>query len=174
MALYTKTGPVGIDIPIQRLQKLIYSGLGWTKHECYGRIYLIERDGNMYPEYFASGIEHKELLFDDMDTNALSFFYEDATRSYSDDIYTTGVNLVFLVNLKSLYPTIEHRADEEVHNAVGDILRKEGFWRQIGLITGLNNALSDFNIEQIKTSDMQPKHIFRFQLEIKNNFQLCN
>lgn len=173
MALYVKSNPVGLDIPIQRLQNLIYNGLGWNKYDCYGRVYPIERDGKTYPEYFSTENEYKELMFDDRNLNAMSFFYEESNRSYSDYEFTVGVNLVFLVNLKSLYPAVTHRADEECHNAVGSILRKEGFWRQTGLITGINNALSEFNIDKT-TSDMQPKHVFRFQLEMKNNFQLCN
>ena len=179
MALVTKTDPTGIDKAIDRIQKALYTGLvtngTWTIYESYNRSYQQESSKGIQAEAFTSVNDYKDVFFDDK-KNASSFFVVDNDRPVSDGTeYTTEIGIIFQVKLNRLIDsTITHRTDEEVHHQVANILEDVGFgYENLGLQTSIDLVYAEFDTEQLTYDDMQPFHVFRFNMNVNYTYD-CN
>jgi hypothetical protein len=176
MAENRKISPKGIDIPIDRLQHLIYLGLqsnGWTNHESYHRAYKNDTDNGQTPEFALGVKDYKEVLFDD-NFYATSFFLVEDTFN-RDELYDTTVSIIFQVNLQKLFPSITtHRADEEMHRLIALILEDNKWDYKLNrIVTSLNDVyagLDSFDLSQVKTDDMSDFHVVRFDIDINFNY----
>lgn len=163
--------PKGIDRPIQEMQQLFIDNL-WTnidasKKEFNHRVFRnIDRQGNLIPEVFLSNNEYKEVKFND-NLSVLSWFDVSDTSDSSDgEQYNQSAGIVFVVNLSELYPTLSHRAVEESHIEVREVLKKRASeFKTPILSTGLA-AYGDFNTDNLKHPNMQPWHVFRFECNV--------
>lgn len=162
MALVLKTSPVGIDIVIQALQTYLYNNLTtWTNYQSYGRAYLNESERGIVAEVYDSKGEYKDCLFDDK-FNVTSFFMVDQSIDYVEK-GTANVSLIVQANLKKLYPSILHRADEELHNDVITHLRRRiDSGEMKGIETGLSNVYDKLKIDNIKYTDISDFHCVKF------------
>lgn len=175
MANHLIENPVGVDIPIQRLQKLIYSKLNWTKFELFGRIYKNEIEGGIVPQYFVSGKEYKKDVYIDGQNNAHSFFVvSDEHKKYKDNVrFECEVKIIFTVNLKKLFPESINRPDSEMHKLIYDLIKSDRNFEITGVQTGMSNVLSGFNIKSIKTKDLHPWHTFSINSNLIYNINQC-
>jgi len=166
---YIKTNPVGIDKKIQKLQTKLYSSLGFSDFEGYGRVYVDTQKDSIKPIFFVSGNDYKEVLLNDS-INGKFFFVEDDETDSEMTMSTTKVDVIFLVNLSKLYPDIPYRADEEFRQQVYRVLKKSRYFflSDIKITKGID-ALKGFKTNLI---DMQPYHFVKFSGEI--SYQLDN
>ncbi len=177
MALVIKNSTVGIDVPIQQLQKKLYSQLKvvWgitndTDYSSYGRAYKNQTNDGISPEVFIGGMDYRDIYFDDT-LKALSFFAIDDTVKYNEGSATSNVSLIFMVNVQTLKPSITHRADEEIRQNVTSLIRPQMFGFTIqSIVTGINNVFKEYSgwmkTTGIRYRDMQPLHCFRINMAL--------
>lgn len=182
MALVQKTNPVGIDFEINQIQKRMYdyfASIGWADHESYPRAYVNPKDEGTIPEVYVGNKEYKECLFDDK-FNVTSFFIADDTRSFDADggQISQDISIIFQANIKTLYPSILHRADEEMHKHIYNSIVGAGIQDRLSsIITGVENVYSDLSIpasfiEKVKLDDMSNFHVVKVDLTLP--FSFCN
>lgn len=159
-----KTNPVGIDIEIQRIQNKLIEKLTEWNLETYGRVNLGDKNN---PLWFVSGKDYKPVLSINDKFYGTFFFVESNETETNNQISSTEIDLIFLLNIAKIKPEISHRADEEVKIEIQNILR--GFLTRINpKITKGNKALEGF---ETKLKDHQPYHFLKFTFTIRyNNF----
>ena len=186
--LIVKSKPVGIDIPIRKLQEFLHSRLMglWgldpdtdsenKLYESYGRCYRNKKDNGFIAEVYTGANQYKEVYWNDK-LRAISFFGT-SNSIVHDKAEKTDVHLVFFVNLAKLKPSIAHRADEEVRldvlKSIGSF--KYGF-RFTGVDLGLENVLKEYpgsrRDDRLKAVDMHPVHCFRINFSLIYNKNNC-
>lgn len=177
--LILKTNPVGVDVPVDRLQKLLYNGIAgidpvtWVAngYESYHRAYKNENNegtSGLRPEVYDANNEYKEVFFDD-NFSATSFFLADNTLNSPDGhLYQTEISIIFQLRLNELYPAITHRADEEAHNEVLVKLENNPWSYTVSqVITGIPQVYEDLNVDKVRYDDMHPKHVFMVKMSIE-------
>lgn len=151
--------PIGIDYPIQEIQKIFIDEL-WAdyKTQFNHRVFKNrDRNGNSIPEIYVKNSEYKEVLFNDR-VDAISWFdVNEESNSFDGGQFTQAVGIFFAVNLGVLYPDLEHRAVEESHRDVLNLLDQS---QVTGIITNLP-AYGDYYTDKLKRFNMQPWHVFR-------------
>lgn len=158
----TKENPKGIDYEIQRIQNYLYEKLGFDSIEGFGRCYhVVDNDNKKIPAHFKQGKDYKGLLTDQ--SAAVKFFFMEDSKTETNGYSFTGIDLIFLVNLKKIYPESQYRNDEEFRIHVYDILRRKLGFGDIDTVKGIE-ALKGFDTNLI---DMQPYHFLKFQFELK-------
>lgn len=183
-----KTSPVEIDIPIQKLQQFLYSGLKttWgvsdTDFDMYGRCYRNSIDKGYIPEVFvgdsANGqTAYKEAFFDETVNKAIGFFHHDNTK-YEKGNSRARVCLLFIVNLQKLKPNIQHRADAEVRKDVELLLQLRKFsFEMTEIVTGFRNVFAEFDgwlrPGMITFGDIHPLHCFRINMDLLFDLNDC-
>ena len=182
--LITKDSPVGIDTYIDALQKHLYSNLSskWIDDQwiCYPRCYKNKRkdreSGSEYfvPEYAKTIIDYQDVLFDDK-VNVLSFFIKGDDISINDfKRPVSKVSLIISTKINDLYPTVVHRADEELKQDVFDLVVDFGQgWELKGMFDGIDNVYSEFKRDGVILSDIAPRHVVRFDFELTYKLK-CN
>jgi len=186
MSLYTKTQPVGIDIPIQRLQQYLHDQLldTWQlatgQYQCYGRCYRNQLENGYVAEVYTGNNEYKEVYLDDRYA-VMSFFGLTGNIDFKV-VNTAKVHLIFFVNIETLKQVL-HRGDEEVRKDVQTIVQNgyQGFILK-GVRLGIDEVFEEYagtrltekeNMNGIKFRDMHPFHCFRFDFEILYNIKTC-
>jgi hypothetical protein len=171
MALIQKTNPVGVDRMIDRLQTLLYDSLGWTEYDCFPRVYANEYfDSGLIPEHFefprdVDISDYTEVFLND-NLYAQSIILIDDMMSVNNKQFKTKANIIFHVNLNDLYPSVEHRADEECHVQVIKAINQIPFVKIEKLVKGLRNVYSGMRVSNILDSDLHPFHCFKLELEL--------
>lgn len=157
--------PIGIDYPIQIVQKSFIDEL-WldvddSKKQFNARVFRnYDKDGNIYPEIYLDNGDYKKVRFND-NLDVLSWFdVPDTPTSFDSGYETSIVGIFFAVNIEKLYPGLSHRAVEEVHRDVLNVLDITNV--QDGIIKG-GPAFGDFNtnLDSLKGFNVQPWHVFR-------------
>lgn len=175
MALVSKSEPIGIDIPVDRIQRALYTQLvtngPWQEYESYHRAYQNETENGLRPEVFTSNNDYKEVFMDDT-FNVTSFFITDQTRDIQVETeFRSEVSIIFQVQLSKLLTLVPHRADEEFNNQVSNVLRDLGDGIEyLGLEQGISNVFSEFDQEEIQWDDMQPYYVVRFNLSVPYSY----
>ena len=190
--LYSKTNPVGVDIPIQKLQTELYRKLidadHWnladtSKYKAYGRCYRNKVDDGYIAENYEGGSNYKEVYWDSSLT-AISFF--GITKEIKAGINSEAdIHLVFFADLSKLalkdkeLNTITHRADEELRQMVLKIIgtHSHGF-NYVSTELWLENVLKEYpgsrREKRLAAVDMHPVHCFRINLKlIYNANKIC-
>lgn len=182
------TDPVGIDVPIRKLQEKLHRELmvKWgldplvaeenILYKSYPRCYR-NRKGNGYvAEVYTSSSQYSEVYWDD-NLNALSFF--GIGNSVKNGMAEKAeVHLVFFVNLAKLKPLLTNRADEEVRLDVLNTVQKFNFgFTYNGLDLGIENVLREYpgsyRDERLRNVDMHPVHCFRLNFSLIYNKNNC-
>jgi hypothetical protein len=178
-----KNKTVGNDTPIQLFQKFLYDSLKkiWTKVddltlEGYGRVYRNANDIGYVPEVLVNSAlenntQYKQVYFDKTTMKALFFFSTDDLAKYSEGSETVNVSIIFITNISTLKPYIEHRGDEEVRNDVQSLLSQN---RQNMILkgseTGFKNVFKQFsgltNKDGEVFEDRHPLFCFKFNMEL--------
>ncbi|MDF2189287.1 hypothetical protein [Paraflavitalea sp. CAU 1676] len=190
--LKLKTKPVGIDVPIQKMQTFIHNKLialwnidetNGPKYMAYGRCYR-NRDQkygyiaeNYKGDSITGGVDYEETYWDDNMT-VVSFFGVANSIRHEGTKELASVHLVYFLDLAKVKPTIAHRADEEVHkdllSLVGNVLH--GF-TYTGLDTGVDNVLREYpgsrRENRMVAVDMHPRHCFRLNFDLMYHKNIC-
>lgn len=181
--------PVGIDIPVKKLQEKIHRELmvKWgldpndsiqnARYECYGRCYRNRKQTGYVAEVYIGNSNYKDVYWND-ELNAISFFgIGSSVRNKIND--QTDVHLIFFVNLEKLKPSLTNRADEEVRLDVLNTIGKFNFgFTYTGFELGIENVLREYpgsyRSERLKYVDMHPVHCFRLNFTLTYNInKIC-
>lgn len=181
--LNLKTDPVGLDIPIQELQKFLHTRLKalWNISddviEANGRCYREKVDGGYIPRLYdtASGV-YKNVEFVDEIHSAVFFFDVWDSVRQNGATATAKVDLIFMVNLQHLKPNVSHRADEEVRHDVEKIcivprqsLVLKEFGSGIKYVFGRFDGMTTKDLEQYR--DVHPLHVFKLTFDLVYHIQ---
>lgn len=185
MALITKLNPIGVDVPIDKIQNDLYTALvtngTWSNYESYHRAYKNETRDGIRPEVFRGRTgtaknenSYKDVFMDD-DFNVTSFFLVPDEIPVTDgSIHTPTISIIFQANLPKLYPNAPHRFDSEFHSDVINVLRTlPGDYRYIGIHTSIDDVYTGLDTSKVKWDDMQKFHIVRFEVQVEYSF-VCN
>lgn len=180
--------PVGVDIPIRKLQEKLHRELmvKWgldpndsiqnALYECYGRVYRNRKENGYVAELYNGSNEYKDVYWND-NLNAISFFGLGSSVKHNLQ-EKVDVHLVFFVNLAKLKPTLTNRADEEVRIDVLEVIGKFNFgFTYTGFDLGIENVLREYpgtyRDQRLKNVDMHPVHCFRLNLSLTYNKNNC-
>jgi hypothetical protein len=181
--LIQKTNPVGIDFVINQVQEFLHGRLltQWqigesAKYRCYPRCYRNKVDYGYIAENYEGGAEYKEVYWDDSFTVISFFGIGPSVRHNIKE--ETEVHLVFFVNLAKVKPAITHRADEEVHQDLLNLIGEGLFdFDYTGLDTGIDNVLREYpgsrRDKRLLAVDMHPVHCFRLNFKATYNINIC-
>lgn len=157
MIKYQKNAPLGLDYFITRFQILQQRSLptlfGVSEATClfYGRAEMIKDNDTEKPVVFISGSKYEPI---GVDTKYNFISYLMLTNISSDnEIEIADASLYCHGNLANIFPTISHRADQELRAAM-----KTFVLSQI--------EPQDFTNIEVINSEMQPFHSFKINFKI--------
>lgn len=140
-------------------------------YNSYPRVYRNQSSKNDYVAELFDGKDYKEVYFDDS-VAAISFFGSGQTTVSDDNMITTDVHLVFMVNLVKIKGSTTQRLDEEskidVQRIVDTIGRTFGFvLKKVG--TGIDYCLKEYpgsrSSDGLMFRDQHPNFCFRFDMQ---------
>lgn len=168
MALFEKTDPTGIDKPIQRLQGLIYSGLGYPNINGFGRAYVIEKDQKKLPVRYIDGskTDYEEILFNDEVNGHFFFLDKNETTPIGGGTFETDIEIIFFINIEKLKPNVTHRADEEIRSEIVELITRFKFFKLKNIIKG-PEALDGFDTD---LKEIQPRFFLKVTGTLKYQF----
>ena len=165
--IYAKTNPIGLDALISNIQNRLYTELNalWsTDLEAFERVYIIQdENGKKHVQRFVKKNEYETISVAEKN----KFFFLHKAKAVKEDMlyYKSEIDLNFILDLKSIYPDIEHRADFEAQNDVETILTQfDNVWIQ-SLESGYDKSLIGISYDQ--ENDMQPYYVFKFNLGVR-------
>lgn len=155
--------PKGLDFAIQRLQNLLFSDLSWSNMQMHGRIDKIPNaDNNGFKPYAYFGYnDYKNVERNDKFNGNIFFVANDQSTSDNGISFNNIVDIVFMVNLESLYSGYLGRASEVAHNDAVKALANQTAFTITSIGSGVDEALRDLYKEDVKFNDMHPNHVFR-------------
>jgi len=171
--LFSKEFPVGIDIPIDKVQKKLHAAFNeaWGGLECYPRCYVYDTEQGCTIAHFLNNLDYEPVIHSDK--TKCFFVLKPEMKHIGGNYYTAELELFFIVNLVEAKEAIEHRADEEVRRDVLNVLN---------MIPSINVKSVMFNQEVIFKDyaysiidDLQPNHCFKITLALEYdiNEQIC-
>lgn len=164
----TIANPIGIDAPIQRMQDYLYSNLNWSKLEMFGRVQKNNNDGKPLPQPFLSTGQYlRDAYLIDKNNAHVFFLVDDKKEHVSGSIFKVEVKTVFSINLKTLFPSIAHRADTEAQSHAFNLVSKKKAYKVKRIETGIKTVLNGFDIEGLNKLDIQPFHLFAIVSEVQ-------
>lgn len=179
MSVFTKISPIGVDIPIQKMQQFLYGKLqaAWkltdAQLDLYGRAYRNQKASGYAPEVFDGAGGYKEVLFDDTKVG-LGFFEVGDNRQQVDGSSIARIALILMVNIPAIYPGTEKK-DEQIHVDVQRIMEIQRFgFVMDSLETGIDTVLAEYDRNGVKFRDEWPLHCFRLNFEVAYSFLDCN
>ncbi len=158
---YTLDNPKGADRVAQKLQSRIHDHIGWNNIDVYG---IVEKNLNseFQPvlEAYAGENEYKDVLFND-DKAASIFIVDDGAHLSKDGIrFEALLTVVFIVDLKKLYPLETHRAKQEAQLQAIKLLRETQVFKFDRFEKGVRAALGNFFYNELIQFDMHPYTTF--------------
>lgn len=180
--LVRKSKAIGLDAEIDTIQVSVYNYLtnkkGYTNYESYPRAYINEHKGNSIPEYSTDKKDYIELLFNDKFSITSYFIIQDNRQYINGQYFEVEGSIIFQANIKELYPSVSHRADEEMNKDCFNAVKKAlGGLKITNMITGLDNVYSDFTFsddtrQRLSIIDLSQNHILKINFTLK--YKYCN
>lgn len=180
--LITKVNPVGLDASLQKLQTRIHDQLvkrfgsagSWNQYRAYGRCYRNKTSAGYVAENYEGAGEYKEVFWDD--TLAMISFFGAGARVQHQALESQDIHMVIFADLAQLFPAIGHRADEELHKTLLNIVGRglAGF-TYTGYETGIENVLREYpgSRQDGTRFDMHPVHAFRLNFSTVYSINQC-
>lgn len=174
---YNNYPSIGIDANIKILQDALHDHLGFSTVDFYGRVQKViskDRKG-IVPEVHVSRTERKEVFYDDVKAPGGNVFFVDNNEHSTNNgtVFTAKVKIVFMLNLFKVKETGTFRPDSEIQAIVLKFINKLKIIEVTGIEKGIDNVLSEFNIERIKLNDSNPYHTFSVNGNLNYLFN-CN
>lgn len=191
MALYGRSNPVGIDIPIRGFQKFLYNQVKsvWniqddSKYRCYDRAYNDLIDKGYVPRVISPNtegvLEYQTISFDETLDWAVSFFnVSDRMSEISNRSSRSQVGLIFAVNLEKIKPAITgFRGDEEARVDIAKICFTPRFEFELtGIDIGYENVFKEYKglltPDRNDWRDYHPLHVFRINFDLTYALEDC-
>jgi hypothetical protein len=192
MAIIARSAPIGVDIPIAGLQKLLYNSLlpiwitanpkaqPYTSYDrCYAELIDTGYVPKMPVQNSAGVLEYAALSFDPDTNAAVSFAHVngDIKHDWKSGTSTAQVQWFFAVDLSQIKPNVQdHRADEEARNDVLRVIYSNANFELNGWVIGYKNVFKEFSGQLTEDKkeglDLQPLHVFRIDTAVA--FKLTN
>lgn len=191
MALYARSNPVGMDIPIQGFQQFLYNQVKqvWGiqddfKYACYDRAYRDLIDIGYVPRAIVPNSQGvMEYVNVGLNTDlswAVSFFHvPDQVKIVTNRTSGVQLALIFMVNLDMIKPSIkDHRADEEARNDIERICYTPRFDLditsvEIGYETVMREYKGALTTDKSQWKDFHPLHAFRINMTMNYALEDC-
>lgn len=170
--LVQKTNPIGIDDIIDAIQLELSDacGLEDVEWDNFPRAYRnpeAYKQGRFIPEIYLSNGDYQECLMND-NVALTSFFYVTDNRDINFQDIITPFNLVVQCSdLDSIFPNINHRADEELITAFLKALNRVPGIELNKIITDVDNVYREFDTENVKFDDMGKFFVFRVEMSVR-------
>jgi hypothetical protein len=168
-----KYNPVGLDVVIDNIQRKVYElkDLWGVELDGYPRCQILMREGKKTIEAYLGNDEYSgSLIF--AEENKFFMLAGESIEHISNTYYKTTIEIYFILDLDQIYPSIQHRADEEVRvdvlnvlNAIQGINVLKVEHNTDKVFARFNNRISQ-NYEHEYTDDMQPYHYFKVLIDI--------
>lgn len=171
---------IGIDHKIGLIQDVLFKNLNLLDVDFYGRVERVfskDLRGNV-AEVYVNGKERKEVYYNDAKAKGGNVFFiasENSPAVNNNPVeFQNEVRIVFMLNLKHLYPNESLRMDSEIQAKVSNLLNRTGYAEITGITTGIESVMNGFSIDYIRKLNQQPFHIFSVNITIKYNFNSKN
>lgn len=174
MGLITRSDKKGVDVVIDKAQRILWSALEDFRPDwdLYPRVYLNPsiREGFLTPEHYDDvDDEYAEVLITDLKP-LVTFFSVLPDRVQADGKITAEAELyVQCSDLQELFPAVAERSDEHLVDAFLSALSNQT-GRGIAVsrvVTGVQTVYGGFNLENLQHSDMNEYNVFKIVLELK-------
>jgi len=159
--------PKGIDAKINMIQNMIHDKIGWSGIEVFGRVFKnpSKTKGDTLEAYIGKK-EYKDVFTNDKN-NGNIFFIEDSEHKTKEGVlFTNTISIVFMINLKRLYPELENRADLNAQEDAIRIVKKSRIVKVPIIEKDITKIFNKINIENLKLVNMQPFHVFAIEGDI--------
>lgn len=179
MSLITRSNNYGIDRTIDRFQNLLYGRLSpsFGLWDCYPRVYKNKREVDGGKKYIAEHEEDNEyfnVMFDDNKDMVSFFIRDDQNTPLSGTLSTsTKVSLIIQCNLDSIYKGEINRADEKLKEDIVSVSQLSGEFNLTNISDGVDNVYSEFFKENLVWSNMEERHVVRFEFDVLFNYKFC-
>ncbi len=179
--IYKKVNPIGIDVPIQKLQQNLFDklldmwSLDVSDYKSYGRCYRNSKEDGYVPEMFVSeGKQYQDLFLDD--NHVVTSFFGCEKIPLQNESFRADVHLIFAVNLTKVGINVAHRADEEVRMDVYRLLLKYPEFVVNEIVIGSDSVFREYTAwkKLIPDRDMQPNHFFRINFTLNYIPTFCS
>jgi hypothetical protein len=166
--LVRKTNPKGLDKLIDKIQLKLNNqldlGIWENNHRAYRNPKQDSKRGFIAELYTENG-NYRECYYDD-NFDAVSFFFASDKSEIVDGKIKQDFSLIFHVDINAIYPTITHRADEELKMHVLTVLNSfsNALFSVNDIDTGIQNVYKEFEFENIKFEDMSNLFCVRFNM----------
>ena len=169
MAIYQRTNPVGLDARITEFQSYLYAKLGFANWECFDRVYMNEQvDKGLRPEAYEVNREYKDVLYDDT-VDISTFFFRSSKVDRVNNGYECDVSLIVQCELPKLFPSIAHRADEELASKfelASENYNLRDYFKLEDAEYLIKNVYREFDKEQLQLDDISSRHVVRFNYRV--------
>lgn len=179
-----RVNPVGVDIPINNIQTFLYNKYNAFNIVSYGRVYKDivsqnkdrvyknERSGRIFPYFYDSNDEYKEVLLDDGYDLCYFFNVEDTEEFKENGDVISPCEIIFVFNLTNIKGNLQRR-DEEIKQEVLEYLYKfKGVFNITEIVRGLDNVYYNFRGISEYFKDLQPYFHLKIRGEILYNINL--
>lgn len=162
-----KESPQGIDVLIKKIQDNLNEQLEWANlitiyPRCYRTVREIEGRPTRLIEHVYNNGEYVNLV--NADENKCFFVQSGDVERASLNRYSTELELYFTLDLYNVKPDIIHRADEEVHADVLNILKQTPDVQINRLITGIEDVYRGLSYKA--NDDTHPNHCFKVVIDV--------
>jgi hypothetical protein len=170
MAIVQKTSPVDVDLIIDYHQSYLFNNLSVsgltnsTDWESMPRVYKNPWKRGKMPELYLGDGEYREVFYDDR-FKMSSFYIVGDTRTLDEGLVQVDVSLIVQADIAKIYPTILHRADEELNNRFVSLSENYGgadSFELTGIVNGVENVYSEFLTDNVGLDDMSNQYVVRF------------
>lgn len=173
-----KVDPQGVDLLIDKMQVHLYSKLSgilmnWeNNHRAYKNPKSNQQNGLVAEVYTRNG-NYRECFFDDKFTTTSFFITEDLTTFVEKESVQT-ISWILQTKINKLYPSITHRADEELRNEVLKAFKSfKGRIELTSIETGIDNVYREFNTANLKYDSMSNVFVLRVNVVGKYDTTCC-
>lgn len=179
MGLIQRDNNYGVDVPIDRFQFDLYQSLSteFGNWDSYPRVYKNERkkDNTDYitaEHAIDNQFDYLSVLYND-NKDMVSFFFKDNESSIDYVIGKTTVSFIVQCDLNKIYPTETNRADERLKRDILTEISRQPYFNVIRTIDGVESVYREFRKDELMYSNISPRHIVRFDIEVDYNYNCC-
>lgn len=170
MALVVKTSPVGVDVLIGDFQKYLFNSLGFANWDSYHRVYINPSERGLIPERYEGNNEYNEVFYND-NFDITTWFFVASERPITDGgLVEVTVSMIVQADIQKLYPLVDHRADEELNNAIqlaSESYVKSSVFELETVKTTIDKVYQEFDKSQINFEDMSNQYVARFEYKAR-------
>lgn len=177
--LVRKVNPIGIDKIIDSMQvKLDGSVLSSTgSWDNFPRAYKNPKASNSrgyIPECYDENGEYIEVLMNDKVTMTTFFIQGDGKEYIETQLKSDFSLIVQCSDLVEKFPSVVHRADEELIHLFLDVLKNTPGVKIESIELGIDDVYREFDKSNLKLDDMGYYFVFRINMTTNYGVQCCD